>query len=898
MYHVDDYQSLMRPKLVRQLKAVRLDQTFYHAQGNSLSYKTSDGVEQKILDFVGGFGSCILGHNHPELVATAQQILQMAIPFHAQVSVRAEAGKLAANLNRLLLKRTQKSYQTVLLNTGSEAVEAALKHASLSYKQKAEAQIRSLERDAAELMRMVGQRSIPLSLRALKFMEQAGFNQGGFCCQSLVQVSLSQARVRLKTPFIFVSLKHAYHGSTSGALDITDSPSFSSLRPFTNSQVKFIEPDVAALTLVFSDHTFSYSQPYVNAAGQLDLHLIEGNSIAGVFVEPIQGEGGIYPVPQDFITRCYTLTRQHNCPLIFDEIQCGMGRTGTFLYSEQLGIPADYYLLSKSLGGGMAKIAALLIEKSHYREDFGMLQLSTYAEDDYSSALANKTLEIIADTPQLLSNATQMGDWLKSALQNLKRQFPLVIKDIRGTGLMLGLEWVPQINRSPAIRMLAEQGFLPYVIAGYLFHEHKIRLLPSLSNPQTLRIEPSALIVPQHCTQLISAIQRLCQILDKSNVFHLCRYMVGGEIPFDDSPVEDFNVTRPESIHDQSLPQVAFIGHMIEAEHLTLWDAGFALFSRGQKEAFFAQTYQVLDPYRTDQALIKSPTGQTILFNLIVMPVYSKIIHHHLRQRDFTHFRKQIDHAIEQASQLGCRVVGLGGYTSILTHNCKKLRRRDIRVTSGNALTVAMGIAALTQESKNCQIDVRQSTLAIIGARGNIGSMYAKIFASQVKKLIMIGRPGSESALGRLKIQIEAPANVQVSTDLNDIKEADIIVAASNENAPLIFPHMLKSQPVVICDISVPADTHPSVQGTCNNVRVIQGGVVKLPENSDLLLGGIALDPGHFYACMSETTLLGFEDFPGDYSVGNLTETQIAGIMGMAKKHHFFLGKMKESRSF
>src|SRR4029453_12256267 len=103
--------------------------------------------------------------------------------------------------------------------------------------------------------------------------------------------------------------------------------------------------------------------------------------------EPIAGEGGIRPLPDDFVDWVRRTCRPAGGAVIADEIQSGMGRTGTFLASEALGIDPDYVCLSKSLGGGLAKIGALLVKRSRYVEDFSLRHPPTFPEDAYASSI-------------------------------------------------------------------------------------------------------------------------------------------------------------------------------------------------------------------------------------------------------------------------------------------------------------------------------------------------------------------------------------------------------------------------------------------------------------------------------------------------------------------------------
>src|SRR5690606_30008518 len=111
----------------------------------------------------------------------------------------------------------------------------------------------------------------------------------------------------------------------------------------------------------------------------------------------IQGEGGVREVPADTLRALRSLADRHAAALVFDEIQCGMGRTGTFLASSAAEVVADYYLLSKSLGGGLVKISALLVDREHSVADFGRYHTSTFADDALSCVVAQSALKLLRE---------------------------------------------------------------------------------------------------------------------------------------------------------------------------------------------------------------------------------------------------------------------------------------------------------------------------------------------------------------------------------------------------------------------------------------------------------------------------------------------------------------------
>src|SRR5438270_649016 len=178
-----------------------------------------------------------------------------------------------------------------------------------------------------------------------------------------------------------------------------------------------------------------------------------------------------------------------------------MGRTGNFLGSQLLGIEPDYICLSKALGGGLVKIGALLIKRERFVDEFSMIHTSTFAEDELSCRVALKALEIL-DRDQLTQRCAEAGSYLLAGLNALKADFPEQVKEVRGAGLMLGLE-LRDHSDSPSntFLMLSKQKYFGYAAAAYLLMVHNVRIAPTLSEPFTLRLEPSAYVTEESMDQ-------------------------------------------------------------------------------------------------------------------------------------------------------------------------------------------------------------------------------------------------------------------------------------------------------------------------------------------------------------------------------------------------------------
>jgi acetylornithine/N-succinyldiaminopimelate aminotransferase len=242
-----------------------------------------------------------------------------------------------------------------------------------------------------------------------------------------------------------VCFSHAFHGRTFGALSLTPKEKYQ--KPFgpLMPNVKVIaHNDIAAADAAITSKT------------------------AAVIIEPVQGEGGIRPASNEFLQALRRFCDERGALLIFDQVQCGMGRTGTLWSSEPSGVTPDLQTLAKPLAGGLPIGAILTTEKvaSHIHPgDHG----TTFGGGALITTVARYVLDRISQ-PDFLANVRETGEYLKERLQEINS--PL-IKEVRGRGLMVGLELT--IDVSPIIEMGYEHGLL-LVNAG----TDTIRFVPPL----------------------------------------------------------------------------------------------------------------------------------------------------------------------------------------------------------------------------------------------------------------------------------------------------------------------------------------------------------------------------------------------------------------------------------
>ena len=212
-----------------------------------------------------------------------------------------------------------------------------------------------------------------------------------------------------------ISAQHCFHGRTLATLTATAQPKYQAgYEPLPGGFTYVAYNDIQALKAMVSEKT------------------------CAILLEPIQGEGGINMPDESYLKAVRQLCDETGVLLILDEIQTGMGRTGTMFAYQQYGIIPDIVTIAKGLGGGVpigAFIAKDEVAKAFHSGDHG----STFGGNPLVCAAANAVLAEIGEA-KLLTNAQQMGSYLMASLEKLQAKYPKIITQVRGKGLIVGAE--------------------------------------------------------------------------------------------------------------------------------------------------------------------------------------------------------------------------------------------------------------------------------------------------------------------------------------------------------------------------------------------------------------------------------------------------------------------------
>lgn len=244
---------------------------------------------------------------------------------------------------------------------------------------------------------------------------------------------------------VILTLKNSFHGRTFGALSITTQEKYQApFRPLV-PDVEIVEDfTVSALAQAFSDRVCAF------------------------VMEPVQGEGGVVPLPAEFVRAGRELCDRYDALLVVDEIQCGLGRTGKFYAFEHFGLKPDVLTLAKSLAAGYplgAMLGSARVAECLKPGDHG----TTFGGGPLACRLALEVLDII-EQENLISRVSEMGNYLIQGLRKIASRHPMV-GEIRGMGLMIGVE-IGSAAKEVVNRLLAK-GFITNAA-----HDTVLRLLP------------------------------------------------------------------------------------------------------------------------------------------------------------------------------------------------------------------------------------------------------------------------------------------------------------------------------------------------------------------------------------------------------------------------------------
>jgi predicted acetylornithine/succinylornithine family transaminase len=272
-------------------------------------------------------------------------------------------------------------------------------------------------------------------------------NSGAEANEGAFKFARRWARTLGEAKHEIIALRGAFHGRLFGTLAATDRPGYRlPFRPLAPG-ISIFERDLKEL----------------DAA-------LNADTVAALIVEPIQGEGGVRVIDAGFLRELRAVTKERNVALIFDEIQCGLGRTGTLFAYEQVGVEPDMITLAKPLAGGLPMGAVLMTEPIAAAMQYGD-HGTTFGGGPFVASVALHVLERLAD-PALLTHVRETGAWLGRELNEIAHRTSR-IRQVRGAGFMWGIDVMG--TAAHVVSEAMAHGLL-VLTAG----EYTVRILPPL----------------------------------------------------------------------------------------------------------------------------------------------------------------------------------------------------------------------------------------------------------------------------------------------------------------------------------------------------------------------------------------------------------------------------------
>lgn len=298
------------------------------------------------------------------------------------------------------------------------------------------------------------------------FAEQAFFcNSGGEANEAALKIARRYHYLQGKPEKNeFIWLSKSFHGRTLATLALTSNPTYrEGFEPLPTGFIGATFNDIESVKAVISDKT------------------------AAVFIEPIQGEGGVHPADPDFLKGLRALCDEYGALLVFDEVQCGMGRTGTLFAYEGYRVTPDIMTLAKGLGNGMP-IGAMVTTKEIGKTFTPGTHGTTFGGNHLATRAGCAVMDELTQT-DLLDQVKAKGDYFRKAFEGLMERTDK-ITGVRGLGLMNAVDFT--VNAKELNNALLDQGFLI-----------------SATSETTLRFVPPFVIEEEQIDRLVSAIENL-----------------------------------------------------------------------------------------------------------------------------------------------------------------------------------------------------------------------------------------------------------------------------------------------------------------------------------------------------------------------------------------------------
>ena len=551
-----------------------------------------------------------------------------------------------------------------------------------------------------------------------------------------VEAAIKLARARTGRQGI-VSTVRGFHGKTLGALSATDNPMY---------------------RMPFHLDTTAFDRIPFDDLDTLRARLVQGG-VAAFLVEPVQGEGGMRVPSAGYLTGAAALCREHGALFILDEIQTGLGRTGTLFAAEaEPGLQPDILLLAKALGGGLVPLGAMLCTQAAWTEAFGFFHSSTFANNGFTCAIGSTVLDLLtADDQAVVRHAKAMGEHLQAGLDRLVARHPKAFVQRQGRGLMQALVLAPWSGECSYFTAHASRkGYAVPLLSGYLLAAHRIVTAPVFNQNATLRLEPSLTIEAQEIDRLLQALDAAGRLISEEDFAGLLRFVsepagaTPAPLPLRRQRHEPTH--KPPRAWEKRRGSFAFLIHPTDDDVLfgTL-PREFEQFDTTRKaswRAWMASWFKRMHEPAAVHHLpaLRSRQGGYVEGWLIAAPL-TPMQMMRLRKEEKTAL---LTAYIDVARELNVDITGMGAFTSVIARGGVDVMDQGVNLTTGNSLTAIASVESLRSVAVAQGRDFVDETVAVIGAAGSIGRLAALHAGRHARRLILLGNPANPASIDTL----------------------------------------------------------------------------------------------------------------------------------------------------
>jgi len=686
-----------------------------------------------------------------------------------------------------------------------------------------------------------------------------------------VEAAIKLVRARSGRELI-LSADGSFHGKTTGALAVTGQSQYAvGVGPLAPGFARVPFGDADALEACLAR---------------------DGARVAALFLEPIQGERGVVVPPPGYLARARELCTRHGVALVLDEVQTGLGRTGALFACEHEGVEPDLMLIAKALGGGLFPLGACLVAERFWDDGFALRHTSTFANNNVACRVGVAVLDALT-AGGLCREAMRKGEILLGRLARLAARYPDVIAATRGRGLLTAIELRPPGDDAGAfLSFVHHQGLYAYAVAATIAERASVLVLPALGDSNVIRVMPPLVIGADELDEALEGLDTVCARLADNASDVIVRSIGALEAVTPHEEAEPAGVLPPPMLPARTAPpSYAFLVHYTDAGDLDAIDPELNGLDAVERARFFRFAARLPAGVLRRTPTVCSLTGASVDGVILALGMLPE----EMARVGARRVGREIERAVDLAASLGVRLVGLGGYTVPYSRRGLGVTGRGPAITTGNALTAGMAFAATLRLAKDHDLALRDARVAVVGARGSVGALCARLFARERPRgLVLVGNPDSAAGqLERLRRTLAWDAGaVEVTSDLAALAGCEIVVSATAAAHPVLDEAPL-APGTIICDVARPHDASPRVRARAD-LTVIDGGLVALPEP------GLCFGPGNLQglpasiqvACLAETILLALEGEWRDVGVGrDVALAEVDHVLALADRHGFRLAE-------